>query len=349
MGNDEPRRPATPPIETQEVIHPEKYVLEFTGPYSFRLPNSIDEEQREAAYSVVLDDIEAELRLGDSEEGRSAFQGGGAASFPRDRHGLLLNQTVQIHLSENYIGELPDDIEEPVYEDMILGSKTAGLHERLINDSVEYYNRFIECYKVVTESYWMRAVIPNEILNFTIRKVEGGDIIEETSVGLSGGTLQMGTISPEQDGTLRKNLQEENAVTLSRQLDLDIRDKMDLGEYTIAVYNSNQLFVFWTRREFTKMLKAKGKTTQEAADRMWDSGRDQYHHIKGMYDMIESDIGVDIKNTKEWELWHTHCRDTRNDLVHEGRRAEEIDAIYAYYYTRKAMVTFKRQFIDAFN
>ncbi|WP_373189616.1 hypothetical protein [Halolamina sp.] len=349
MANEEPPRPSPPPIETQEVTHPDEYIIEFTGPYSFRVPNSIDEEQREAAYTVVLDDVEAELRLGESEGGKSAFKGGGAASFPRDRHGLLLNQTVQIHLSEDYIAALPEGIEEPVYEDMILGSRTTGLHERLINDSVEYYNRFIECYKVVTESYWMRAVIPNEVLNFTIRKVKDGDIIDETSVGLSGGMLQMGTISPEQDGALRKNLQEENNVTMSRQLDLDIQDKMDLGEYTIAVYNSNQLFEFWTRREYLKMLKAKGKTKQEAEDRMWDSGSDQYHHIKTMYDMIESDIGVDIKNTTEWELWYTHCRDTRNELVHEGRRAEEIDAIYAYYYTRKAMKEFKKRFVDAFN
>lgn len=153
MGNDEPPRPSPPPAETQEVTHPEKYIVEFTGPYSFRVPNSIDEDHREAAYSVVLDDIEAELRLGGSEGGRSAFQGSGAASFPRDRHGLLLNQTVQIHFSEDYISALPDDIEEPVYEDMILGSRTVGLHERLINDSVVFYNRFVECYKVVAENY----------------------------------------------------------------------------------------------------------------------------------------------------------------------------------------------------
>lgn len=307
------------------------------------------EEHRDAAYSVVLDDIEAELRLGESEDGRSAFQGDGAASFPRDRHGLLLNQKVQIHFSEDYISALPDDIEEPVYEDMILGSKTAGLHQRLIEDSVGFYNRFIECYKGVTESYWMRAVIPNEILNFTFRKIEGGEVIDETSIGLSGGTLQMGTITPQEDGQLRKSLQEENDVTISRQLDLDIQDKIDLGEYTIAVYNSNQLFEFWTRREYTKMLRAQGKTEQEAEDRMWDSGKDQYHHIKGMYDMIESDIGVNIKDTSEWDLWYTHCRDTRNELIHEGRRATELDAIYAYYYTRKAMEEFKRRFVDAFN
>ncbi|MFC7026829.1 hypothetical protein ACFQJ5_03280 [Halomicroarcula sp. GCM10025324] len=338
-----------PPYEMQEVTHPEKYVVEFTGPYSFRVPTSMDEEHRDAAYSVVLDEIEAELRLGESEGGRSAFEGDGAASFPRDRHGLLLNQKVQIHFSEDYISSLPDDIEEPVYEAVMFGSKSAGLHKRLIEDSIDFYNRFIECYKVVTESYWMRAVIPNEIVNFTIRKVEGGEVIDETSIGLTGGMLQMGTISPHEDGQLRKSLQEENDVTISRQLDLDIRDKMDLGEYTIAVYNSNQLFEFWTRREYTKMLRAQGKTEREAEDRMWHSGNDQYHHIKGIYDMIESDVGVDIKDTPEWDLWYTHCRDTRNELIHEGRRATELDAIYAYYYTQKAMKEFKRRFVDAFN
>lgn len=347
MSSDGP--PSPPLIETQEVTHPDKYVVEFTGPYSFRVPNSIDQEHREAAYSVVLDDIDADLRLGELGGGRSAFQGDGAANYPRDRHGLLLNQKVQIHLSEDYISSLPDDIEEPVYEHMMLGSRTAGLHRRLIEDSVDFYNRFIECYKVVTESFWMRAVIPNEILNFTFRKVEGGEVIDETNIGLSGGMLQMGTITPQEDGQLRKNLQEENEVTISRRLDLDIQDKMDLGEYTIAVYNSNQLFEFWTRREYTKMLRVQGKTAQEAEDRMWNSGTDQYHHIKGMYDMIESDIGVDIKDTPEWDLWYTHCRDTRNELIHEGRRATELDAIYAYYYTWKAMEKFKRRFVDAFN
>lgn len=349
MGNNETPPPPSDVYDTQQVTHPDKYVVEFTGPYSFRVPNSINEDQRDAAYSIVLRDVEAEICLGESESGRTAFQTNGAASFPRDRHGLLLNQTVQIHLSEDYILTLPDDIEEPVYEEQILGSGTAGLHEELINDSVEYYNRFTDCYKVVTGSYWMRSIIPNEIVNFTIRKVDDGNVIEETNVGLSGDSLQMGTIDPEQDAALRKNLQEENNVTLPRQLDLDIRDKIDLGEYTIAVYNSKQLFEFWTRREYTKMYKAIGETAQEADNRMWNSGKGEYHHIKGIYDMIESDFDVDIKNTKEWDLWLRHCLNTRNELIHEGRRAGEIDAIYAYYYTQKAMEEFKERFVAAFN
>lgn len=195
----------------------------------------------------------------------------------------------------------------------------------------------------------MRAVIPNEILNFTLRKVEDGEIIEETSVGLSGGMLQMGTITPQQDGKLRKNLQEENAVTISRQLDLDIRDKIDLGEYTTAVIYSKQLFTFWSRREYKKMLLALGKSEQEAIDRMWDERGDQYVNIKTIYQNIDADVDLELKDSQEWELWLKYCYKLRNELVHEGRRASELDAIYAYYYTWKAIDEFKSRFIDGFN
>lgn len=349
MSNDHPPQPPSPPIETQEVTHPEKYVIEFTGPYSFMVPNSFDEEHSEAAYSVVIDEIEAEIRFGGSQGGRSAFQGNGGASFPRDRHGLLLNQKIQVHFSKDYISDLPDDIEEPVYKDLMLGSRTAGLHKRLIYDSIRYYNRFIECYKVMTESYWMRSVNPNEIVNSTLRKVEDGEVIEETGIGLSGGMLHMGIITPQKDSNLRKNLQEDNDVTISRKLDLEIQDKIDLGEYTIAVIYSKQLFIFWTRREYKKMLLTMGRSGQQAKDRMWDNGRDQYDNIKTIYQNIDSDVGLEIKDSQEWELWVKYCYNLRNELVHEGRRANELDAIYAYYYTQKAMEDFKRRFRDAFN
>jgi len=83
----------------------------------------------------------------------------------------------------------------------------------------------------------------------------------------------MGTISVQQDKILRKQLAEGNSVTVPRQLDLDIKDKMELSEYTVAVFNSNQLFEFWTRREYNNILQSEGKTPQEARDRMWNSGK----------------------------------------------------------------------------
>ena len=295
----------------------------------------------------MIDDIESEIRLGESKGGRAALRSSGAASFPRDRHGLLLNQEVEVHLSEDYISALPNDIEEPAYESMMFGSSAVGLHKYLTEDSIDHYNRFIECYRTVTDSYWMRAVIPNEIVNFTIKKVKNGKVIDETGLGLSGGSLLMGTISVQQDKILRKQLAEGNSVTVPRQLDLDIKDKMELSEYTVAVFNSNQLFEFWTRREYNNILQSEGKTPQEARDRMWNSGKDQYHHIKNMYDMIESDLGIAVKSTSEWNLWYKHCRDVRNELVHEGRRADELDAAYAYHYTKKVMAEFKHRFMNA--
>lgn len=251
-----------PAPETQEAEHPEKYVVEFVGPYSFRVPKSIEGN----GYEILLNGVSVELKLGELEGERAAFQGSGAVEFPLDRHGLLLSQGVEIHFEEEYISSLPDDIEEPAYEDLIMGSKIAGIHKRLIEDSIEYYNHFVQCYKTTTQKYWMRQVTSNEILNFTIKKIEGGEVIDETGLSLTGGSLRMGFIDDQKINQPRQVLSEGTNVTLSRQLDLDAQDKHDLGDYRLSIIQSDLLFVFWTRREYTKMLEADGKSEEYAED-----------------------------------------------------------------------------------
>lgn len=68
---------------------------------------------------------------------------------------------------------------------------------------------------------------------------------------------------------------------------------------------------------------------------MWNDGSDEYHHINQIYDIIESDVDVEIKDTTEWRLWNKYCRDMRNKVVHEGYSPDDLDSIYAYYHTRK--------------
>lgn len=344
MGTDN-SPPSPPPIETEEVTHhPEKYIVEFVGPYSFKIPDITDEDI--PGYEVNLDEVKAEIRTGSSVGGRSAFKGG-PATFPRDRHGMLMNQEIQVHFSESYINSLPSDIEEPTYEDMMMSSRVVGLHKRLTDDAIRFYNRFLECYKATTDNYWMRGVNVNEIFNFTIKKIEDGEVADETGLGITGGLIDSGPISEQQDKALRHHLQEGNELTVSQQLHLDILDKMDLGEYTIAVINSKQLFEFWTRREFKRIFVSQGKTVEEAEEQMWNSDWDQYDDVKTIYQMIKSE-GIDLTDSTELKLWERHCKDLRDEIVHEGRRATEIDAIYAYHYTTKAMRVFKAKFAETF-
>jgi hypothetical protein len=328
--------------------HPDKYIVEFSGPYSFRVPTSIGEDNDIPGYEVTLKDFHAELRLGDLDNERGAFSGSGAVTFPRDRHGLLSSQKVQVHFDSDYISRLPDDVEGDNPE-VILGSEIPSPDQQIIEDSVSVYNRFIELYKVQTESFWMRSLNAHEIHGFTIKCIEDNEVVNDRSHGLSGGAVQMGTIPQEDDLKLRQSLAENLEVTLSRKLELDIYDKIDLGEYRLAIISTNQLFVFWTRREYTKILKKMGKSEQEAKNRMWNDGRGEFHHIKTIYEMIDSDIGSNLLHNEEFAYWNYHCREKRNRIVHQGVEANKKDADKALQYTSTAMTEFKRRFNKELN
>lgn len=324
--------------------HPPLYLVEFVSPYSFQLPDSIGEADQEP-FVISIDGVRAELRLKlvVPQDG-FALAGGSGYTAPRDRLGRVTQTHIQITFGEEYIENLPPDVEEPE-ETMLMGSQLRGLDKVLVEDAASYFNRLVDVYRVMNQKFWLRPLNPQEIVQFVIRKAkdEEDGLISEKQVGWSGGSIRGGSMPEEKMNEFRGRLFEESVITLTRRLDLDAQDKIDVGDYSLAVINSHRLFEVWLRRKFRQMLTVERWSDNEIEDRM-TNGDGEFNHINVIADQINADLGFNLRDQEVWDEWDKNTREFRNKVLHEGYDASELDAIYAYYYSRKAMERFAQNF-----
>ncbi|MEJ7578436.1 MAG: hypothetical protein WKF74_15675 [Pyrinomonadaceae bacterium] len=200
--------------------------------------------------------------------------------------------------------------------------------------SIRAINKFIEHYRVLADRFYIRAITPQVIQSFYIvTSFKDGTSITQT-YGTGSGPLHGlgGAIPDEQDDVLREALKKEEEPSIIATIELEVRDKIDLREWRLAVIEAAVLFETWLSIHVRSLFKSKGLSDNDIEAKFHKN--DKYRTPLSAYaiakDLIGEASGYDFGNTAEFSNWCDKTKDVRNDIVHGKKfivtRQEAIDS-----------------------
>lgn len=308
----------------------EKIVVQFKIPFLIRVGNPGSDGFE--IYSIPFEEYTAKIGF-DMEPGGK----GGvtiAAGAEEDRLGNLSSTKVQVVFGKDFIKSIPDDVLEipgsAVFQ-IAGGGVKDDKNGYIAKESTRCVNRFVKIYKSVTNSYWMRNLLPHDIFDFILIEVnENGDTSQQRYQHNAGIMSGMGsTIGEKKDNQIREMLVNNTTPSIYTRLQLRVRDEMSLKEYDLAVADSQRLMERWVKEACECLLQEfKGMSRSKAEDitRREDGSFMSFDNI---IDQYESKLDFNIRRSKEYDDWYNNVRGLRNDIVHEGYRPTENEAIEA--------------------
>lgn len=339
--------------------HPDTYLVLFEVPYSFRLNDSLmfeeegprDEAEMEKGnenligetFPILIDEIPAELAFRKRSSIDGMEFGGPGYSAPRDRLGNIIHTQVAVRYEKPFIDQIPQHIERET-GDVIYGSKLEGLDKYLVGETTKYFNQFLVAYRIVTESYWLRPLLAEDISSFNILAMNSGEIEDKWSVRKSGGGLKGGNISKTEEQIIRNVLIQEADPPLEDQLKLQAEDQIDLGQFDLAIISVERWYETALRERFMQVKRARGSSPTEALKRIKEPDG-EYVDLKNLLEIIASDLNFEYQPLHIYKQYYLNCRGLRNKVVHEGYTATEEDAMYASLCAQQALESFEAAFI----
>lgn len=232
-----------------------------------------------------------------------------------------------------------------------------------INLAIDGMNKFIEYYRVLTGKFYIRPITPAIIQGFTIfnSMTDGSTFtqqyvtdksiidVDETKTGnLPPSTYHMdamlhgmgGAIDDQIDTILRSTLNQEIEPPIIETLHLEVKDKLDLREWRLAVIESAVLFETYLNSEMRKAYKAQGLSESDIEDKFYKN--DRYRTPLSSYaiasSIVQDATGLDFQSTSEFQAWSVHTKDLRNDVVHGKRyKVNQEEAVLSYSSVLKAI------------
>ncbi|MFA4829891.1 MAG: hypothetical protein WC855_13550 [Thermodesulfovibrionales bacterium] len=222
--------------------------------------------------------------------------------------------------------------------------------------SIEGVNKFIEHYRVLTGKFYIRPITPAIIQGFTIfnSMIDGStftqqyvtdksviDVDETKTDNLPPSTYHMdamlhgmgGAIDDQIDTTLRSTLNQDIEPSIIETLHLEVKDKLDLREWRLAVIESAVLFETYLNSEMRKVYKEQGLSGSDIEDKFHKN--DRYRTPLSSYviasSIVQDATGFDFKSTSEFQAWSVHTKDLRNDVVHGKKyKVSQEEAVLSY-------------------
>lgn len=299
-----------------------------------------------AHFSVPTQDYTAEL-------GFRMAPGGGkgnittAGGSDEDRLGHMATTHVKTELDEEFVDNIPDEISDlPDSLQFQMGSGGSGEASYIVEEVTKCINKFLEIYKVNTESYWMRRLLPHDIFDFVIVKIDNqGEKKEQHHKHTAGAMTGMGSTLSENDiSEIQDSLSKSENPSIYSRIQLEIRDQISLKEYDIAVVSSQRLMESWLKQSFEHLLKTvEGYSQSKAEDtaRHQDGSFKDFHDIRKMYD---SKLDFDLEATSEFQQWQNNSKDVRNDIIHEGYEPTKQEAVNSVQTNNSVIMRVKSEF-----
>ncbi|WP_247728620.1 hypothetical protein [Halovivax limisalsi] len=324
----------------------EKIVVRFQIPFLIRVgdPSSDDLETYEIPFENYTAEIGFNMVPGGGEGGITT-----ATGAEEDRLGNLSRTNTQVVFGEDFIETIPEDILEvpgsPVLQ-ISGGGQKKDKNEYIVEEATQCVNRFVNAYKSVTDSYWMRNLLPHDIFDFVIIEKDGSGEHTQQHYKKNAGIMRgMGsTIDNEDDGLIRGMLKSRIDPSVYTRLQLRIRDQMSLKEFDLAVTDSHRLMERWLKEACEQLLQDYyGMDSEEAVEtaRREDGTFMKFDNILDQY---SSKLDFQIKELKEYKEWNNGVRDLRNDIVHEGYNPTEEEAIEAAKACNRLVMAVKSEF-----
>ena len=133
-------------------------ILQFKIPMAFDLLDCMKEEDEGEPFIVVINNIPAKIHIERIYEFRYRDEGFQVAPFSKiteNRGGILSHSKVQVWFDRQTFDSGNYDKET-----------FRIMPDQFLDLSIEYLNKFIKIYKNITNEYWLRPIMKEDVFNF---------------------------------------------------------------------------------------------------------------------------------------------------------------------------------------
>jgi hypothetical protein len=208
--------------------------IQFRIPFPIDVLNSLKVEDAGTPYIVIIDNVPCEIKFERIYDFKYKAEGTDIlfSKMDEDRSGILSHMIVQIIFDTRIIDKVNIDKETIIVQGHIF-----------LNESVIYLNKFIQAYKHVSEQFWIRQIVKQEILiyHYILRDSEGNHAWSEVLFPQPGplqcsndGGFELGK---KKDDILRRNIQ-ANFFNFRNELAFNAKDNLSLGNHNVALLYS---------------------------------------------------------------------------------------------------------------
>ena len=327
--------------------------VQFDIPYLLQVEDSIEGNEH-ARFRVEIDGVPAELQFKKEAQDneRSDRPGMMFGLVEGDRHGNVSYTKVVVGFDQQLLNTIPEDMQKN-FESIKQGSPTKWLRGldnregRIIRAAVDSINRFLEVYRASLGYYWVRGISPSEIIYFMRTTVSENE--DEYNHGLMypRGGLKPGTatLGEKEHNTLNARLQAEHQVPIEITLRLDAQDKLDLGEYRLAVITAGTMFETFLKDGLKELMAAEGMSDEDIRDVFVGEG--DYTGVKTLArETVPKTLHFDFEATEEYKIWNKQTREMRNKVIHEAYSPTQEEARAAYESANEAVEFLRDRMIE---
>lgn len=314
-------------IMTMEVV---AAWADFEIPFLIQVEDSLDGSDN--AFQVTKDGITAELRFEKRAETSDIHGGKIFGLVEGERLGNVSHTVVRVGFAEPYIDSLGEEYKTG-YEDIaegnrqVLSSNLDTIRGKVANDAVEWTNLFLEKYRATFGYYWIRRLKPSEIAHFKLTFVaeNGEEYTEGMMYAQDGLTPGSTTLNDEQRTVLQSRLTDQQSVPTTLSLKLDAKDKLDIGEYRLAVLLAGTMFESFLKTSLREVMEAEGRSKEYIENALKNDDGD-YKSVVSLAKDCHKTFHFGLEESDEYEDWYENTRALRNDVIHEGYQPSEMEA-----------------------
>lgn len=206
-------------------------------------------------------------------------------------------------------------------------------------------NKFIDYYRYISDKFYIYNITPQVIQKFIVStydekmqlmfnqtyitdkaEIEYSALDENDTTVLSffvdATFTGMGsTIGFEKEQELRNAISKNSGVPTIKKMRLDVLDKLDLHEWTLAIVESAIMFETWLNQYIRKKYIESGLSDDEIDDKFRRDDRNRTPHSSYTIatKLLHDATGYNFEATDECSEWSRHTKDVRNEIVH-GKR-----------------------------
>lgn len=218
--------------------------------------------------------------------------------------------------------------------------------QHFVSLSIDAVNKFIEHYRIIADRFYIKPITPQIIQTFKIISNFSDDTSKTQTFGIGSGPLHGlgGSISDDKDQYLRKVMYKNEQPSIIDSLKIEIKNKLDLREWRLAVIDSAILFETWLSKLLYDHYRDNGLSESDIFDKFHKD--DKYNTPLSAYALakykIKDDIGFDFGDCQEFDNWCTDTKDLRNKVVHGDKyRVSKEEAEKAFKSSLDAMRVIK--------
>jgi hypothetical protein len=196
----------------------------------------------------------------------------------------------------------------------------------LVDHAVAAVNRLLEHYRDIAEQPLIKPVAAKHIAHFKLMEKRPGREFSVRHYSCGSGPMYL-NVEERQDAfasQLQGRLLLPGPPPFLRSLYLDLKARMEVGDYRQAVVEGAIIFEAWLRRRLVEAFSLLGMPKEQVA-RQFVNSRGFPKSVTTLATReLRAAIGLDFEASPEFPAWEA-ARDLRNAIVHGEREDVTLD------------------------